>query len=277
MLNAVALGTFDGLHRGHLSVLSIPDGFDKTALIFSLPPKQVKTGDIHLLLTPEEKIKKFEELGFRVETLNFDEVKHLSPEEFLQFIKKELNPKLISCGFNYHFGFKGMGNSETLKKFCEENGITLRLCDPVCEEGEPISSSRIRNHLKKGEIEKANLLLGYDFSFTAPVIKGDGRGKTLGFPTINQAYPQALAPLKFGVYLSEINIENKIYKGITNIGIRPTFPLNYIISETFIKDFSGDLYEKELKITLKEFIREEKKFSDPTELKNQVLKDIERI
>lgn len=101
--------------------------------------------------------------------------------------------------------------------------------------------------------------------------------KLWGFPTINQTYPKNLAPLKFGVYLSEITIENKIYKGITNIGVRPTFPLDYIISETFIKDFSGDLYGKNLKITLKKFLREEKKFSDPTELKNQVLKDIERI
>ena len=277
MLNAVALGTFDGLHKGHLSVLSIPDSYNKTALIFTIPPRQVKSGEINLLLTTEEKIKKFENLGFEVKTLNFNEVEHLSPEEFLEYIKKELNPSLISCGFNYRFGFKGSGNSETLKKFCGENNIELRLCDPVCEGGEPISSSRIRNCLENGKIDEANRLLGYNFYFAAPVIKGDGRGKTLGFPTINQAYPKTLTPLKFGVYKTEIEIEDKIYKGITNVGNRPTFPLDYIISETFIKDFSGDLYGKEIKIAFTEFLREERKFSSKEDLKIQVLSDIEKI
>lgn len=277
MLNAVALGTFDGLHKGHLSVLSIPDSYNKTALIFTIPPRQAKLGEINLLLTVNEKIKKFESLGFEVETLNFREVEHLSPEEFLEFIKKELNPALISCGFNYRFGFKGSGNSETLEKFCKENNIKLKLCAPVCEDGEPVSSSRIRNCLENGRIEEANRLLGYDFYFTAPVVKGDGRGKTLGFPTINQAYPNELTPLKFGVYKTKIIIENKIYQGITNVGNRPTFPLDYIISETFIKDFSGDLYGKEIKIAFIEFLREERRFSSKEDLKIQVLSDIEKI
>ena len=123
MLNAVALGTFDGLHRGHLSVLSIPDDFNKTALIFSLPPKQVKTGDIHLLLTPEEKIERFEKLGFRVETLNFDEVKHLSPEEFLEFIKNfntQTRPKILNLLEKYNhkqiFIFKSRQESDEFLK-----------------------------------------------------------------------------------------------------------------------------------------------------------------
>lgn len=274
MQNAVALGTFDGLHKGHISVLQIPEVYNKIALIFALPPKNIKKGVSELLLTPEEKVKKLEALGFDVKILNFREVQHLSPKEFLEYIKSEFSPKLISCGFNYRFGFKGEGDTAALAEFCGENGIILKIANAVLDNNEVISSSRIRDCLKNGKINEANRLLGYDFSFTAKVIKGDGRGRTLGFPTVNQRYPEALAPLKFGVYKTEIEIEDNIYKGITDIGVRPTFPVDYIISETFILDFSGDLYEKELKITFKDFLREEKKFSSVEELKKQIQNDL---
>lgn len=277
MQNAVALGTFDGVHRGHLSVLGIPDSYNKIALIFQIPPKCVKKGLTELLMSPEEKQKRLETLGFRVVALNFSEVEHMSPESFLEYIKSELSPAFISCGFNYRFGFMGAGDTELLGKFCAKNGIKLKVAEPVKEGESTISSSLIRRSLKNGEISYANRLLGYDYSFTSPVIRGDGRGRTLGFPTINQRYPEYLTPIKFGVYKSEILIDNRVYKGITNVGRRPTFPVDYIICETFIKDFSGDLYGSELRIALKEFLREERKFSSVEELKHQVLKDIEKI
>ena len=274
MLNAVALGTFDGLHKGHLSVLNIPDSYNKIALIFDIPPKCIKKSEINLLLTPGDKIERLKSLGFDVKVLKFNTVEHLTAEEFLNYVKKELNPVFISCGFNYRFGFKGLGNTELLRDYCLENNIALQICDAVCENGEPISSSRIRKCLKDGKIAEANRLLGYDFSFVSSVIKGDGRGRNLGFPTINQEYPTDLTAPKFGVYKTEVLIENKPYEGITNIGTRPTFPIDFIISETFIKDFAGDLYGKEIKITLKDFLREEMKFSSAKSLKAQILKDI---
>ncbi len=277
MKNAVALGTFDGLHKGHLSVLNIPDSYNKIALIFSIPPKCIKKGTTELLLTPEEKQKRLEEMGFKVFSLNFNEVEHLSPKEFLEYIKTEFGPELISCGFNYRFGFKGEGDTLFLESFCRENGIKLNVSEPIRDNGDTISSSLIRHALRDGNILTANRLLGYGFYFESQVIHGDGRGKTLGFPTVNQKYPENLVPLKFGVYKTEVLIDNKKYKGITNIGHRPTFPLDYIISETFIKDFEGDLYGRSFKITFKEFLREEKKFSSAEELKTAVLSDIEKI
>ncbi|MBQ6847810.1 MAG: riboflavin biosynthesis protein RibF [Clostridia bacterium] len=274
MQNAVALGTFDGLHKGHLSVLDIPDGYNKIALIFNIPPKCIKKGSVELLLTPEKKIKMLEKLSCDVKTLDFSEVEHLTPAEFLEYIKKEFNPAIISCGFNYHFGFEGKGDAELLAEFCGENNIALKIANPVTEDGEIVSSSVIRKALREGEIKKVNRLLGYDFSFTSPIIKGDGRGKTLGFPTINQAYPEVLCKPKFGVYKTEVLIESKVYKGVTDIGNRPTYPIDFLIAETFIIGFNGDLYGKELKVTLKEFIRSEKKFSSKEELMIQIKKDI---
>ncbi len=277
MRNAVALGTFDGLHKGHLAVLSIPDGYRKIALIFDIPPKCTQKGEVELLLTPSEKIERLENLAFDVQILKFSEVKNLTAEEFLEFVRERFNPTLISCGFNYRFGNKGKGDTSLLESFCKENNITLQIQNPVTENGETISSSLIRKALKEGEISKANRLLGYDFSFESEVIKGDGRGTGLGFPTINQKYPADLTTPKFGVYKTEISINGKAFKGITNIGTRPTFPTGYIICETFIMNFDGDLYGKNIKITLKEFLREEKKFSSEKELTAQVLSDIEKI
>ncbi len=273
MQNAVALGTFDGLHKGHLSVLDIK-AYKKIALVFEIPPKCVKSGNYELLLTPQDKVNRLEKMGFKVKSLKFSDFEHLSAEDFLKYIKKEFNPALISCGFNYRFGFGGKGEAGLLKSFCKENNIDLKIADPVLELGETVSSSKIRNYLKKGEIEKANRLLSEDFSFTAEVIHGDSRGKTLGFPTINQRYPENLVAPLFGVYETQVEIENKIYKAITNIGNRPTFPVDFIISETFIKDFNGNLYDKSLKIFFKKFLREEMKFSNAEDLKIQILKDI---
>jgi riboflavin kinase/FMN adenylyltransferase len=115
------------------------------------------------------------------------------------------------------------------------------------------------------------------FFFEAEVLQGDKRGRTIGFPTINQKYPEDLVKVKFGVYKTKVIADGKAYDGITNIGLRPTFESEYIISETFIKDFSGDLYGKTVKIVLEEFIRPEVKFGSLEELKQQIEKDINYI
>lgn len=276
MKNALALGTFDGLHKGHLAVLSMPDGYNKIALTFETPPKAVLSGEPCSIMTFHEKAERMAELGITAEKLKFQDVCSITAENFLQDIKEQFNPQYISCGFNYHFGKGGLGNTQLLKQFCKENDIILNICEPVIEDGEPVSSSRIRNYLKNGETKKANLLLSDKFTFEAKVLHGDSRGRTLGFPTINQRYPKELVPIKFGVYKSDIVVNGKVYNGITNIGNRPTYPVDYIISETFIKDFSGDLYGKKVRIIPIEFLREEKKFNSFEELKEQIEKDIRR-
>lgn len=275
MKRAIALGTFDGVHKGHRAVLSLPADMQKTAVIFAQPPKALLSGEPSSIMTAEDKCAALKKIGIdEVFTLDFNRVKDMPPADFLIFLKEKFAPDLISCGFNYHFGKNAAGNTDMLRDFCRQNGIEFNCHCAACEGGEPISSTRIREHLKNGEIEAANDLLTFPFSFTAEVISGDRRGRTIGFPTINQKYPSELIPLKFGVYRSKIIADGSEYEGITNIGIRPTFKTDYIISETYIIGFSGNLYGKSVKIEPLKFVRGEVKFSSVDELKRQIAADI---
>ena len=275
MKTALALGTFDGVHTGHTAVLNLPHEYKKTAVVFSLPPKALLSGRSLALMTAEDKIKALKAAGMdEVYTLDFGKVRYMEACDFLVFLKQRFSPTLISCGFNYRFGKNAAGDTELLKAFCGENGITLKISEPVKAGGVTVSSTEIRALLENGETERANSLLSSPFSYTARVIKGDMRGRTLGFPTANQKYPDVLVPVKFGVYRSSVLINGNEYAGITDIGVRPTFKTDYIISETFIKDFSGDIYGKEITVRLLRFIRGEKKFSSVQELKKQIAADI---
>lgn len=275
MKTAIALGTFDGVHLGHKAVLDLPNDCRKTAVIFGAPPKAILSGAPTAIMTEEDKISALRALGINdIFPLDFLQVRHMPPKEFLQFLKDKFSPSFISCGFNYHFGKNAAGDTEQLGDFCRQNGITLRCCPPVCVDGEPISSTRIRQYLRDGEIERANALLTVPFSFTAEVITGDRRGRTIGFPTMNQKYPTELVPLKFGVYQSRVRVDDREYEGITDIGVRPTFRTDYIISETYIKDFSGDLYGRRVTLLPERYLRGEMRFSSVEELKRQIQTDI---
>lgn len=273
---ALALGTFDGVHKGHRAVLEMPPEYKKTAVVFSLPPKAVLTGKQELIMTTEDKFRVIKSLGTdEIYPLDFNGVKDMTADDFLTFLKEKFSPSYISCGFNYRFGKNAKGDAALLKDFCLRNGIVLSCCAPVCEDGAPVSSTRIRRLLKDGEIQKANRLLTEPFSFTAEVIRGDRRGRTIGFPTVNQRYPDGLVRLKFGVYKSEIRLNGAVYGGITNIGIRPTWQTDYIISETYIIGFSGDLYGKRVTVEPLKFVRGEVRFSSVDELKRQIQNDID--
>lgn len=271
MKTAIALGTFDGIHIAHQSVLSIPDGYKKIAVTFKKPPKMYFADSDELIMDYQDKISALKKIGFeKVITLDFLKVKDTSSEGFLDFLVKEYNPSLISCGFNYHFGKNGEGDTAFLKQYCDQKGIECRICEQVNIGDKPVSSTIIRDLLKNGEIEKANSLLFEPFSFSAIVEHGDMRGRTIGFPTINQYYPENLVKVKFGVYKTQVTFDGKSYDGITNIGIRPTFKSEKVICETFIKDFSGNLYGKNVIIVLKEFLREEIKFASLENLRRQI-------
>ncbi len=275
MKTAIALGTFDGLHIAHRKVLELPSKYKKTAVTFKIPPKMYFSKTTELLLPFSDKCRLLEGLGFEeIDALEFEEVMNTEPTEFLELIYKKYNPSYISCGFNYRFGKGGAGDTALLKAFCDRKGICLNVCESITQNGEVVSSSTIRNMLKEGRTEEANSLLFEPFSFTAQVEKGDKRGRTIGFPTINQRYPTDLVKVKFGVYKTRVFFDGKGFDGITNIGIRPTFEKDYVTSETYIKDFSGDLYGKNVKIELIKFLREEKKFESLQELKKQIEEDI---
>jgi riboflavin kinase/FMN adenylyltransferase len=278
MKTALALGTFDGIHLAHRFVLDLPEGYKKMAVTFVKPPKMYIKNKTELLMTFSDKEKSLKEMGFsEIVALDFEEIKDLEPLDFLNYLCDNYNPAVISCGFNYRFGKDGMGDTELLQDFCDKKGICLKICDAIKKDGVVVSSTLIRNLLKQGETAKANALMKNPFFFEAEVLQGDKRGRTIGFPTINQKYPEDLVKVKFGVYKTKVIADGKAYDGITNIGLRPTFESEYIISETFIKDFSGDLYGKTVKIVLEEFIRPEVKFGSLEELKQQIEKDINYI
>ena len=277
---AIALGTFDGVHLGHRAVIeaTVSSGFNPVAVVFKFPPKMYFDGKNELLMTFSDKKQALIGMGFdEVVALDFETLRDNSPQQFLDFLLEEYNPAIISCGFNYRFGKNGAGDTALLQEFCNKKGIHLKICDAITKDGVTVSSTLIRKLLKQGEIEKANALMQNPFSFTSKVTHGDKRGRTLGFPTINQKYPEDLVKIKFGVYKTKVLIGERSYVGITNVGMRPTFESEYVISETYIKDFSGDLYGKDVKIVLEKFIREEIRFSSVEELKIQMEKDLNYI
>lgn len=270
---SVALGTFDGLHLGHRAVLEsiLKDGFEPVALTFNLPPKFGSKQN--LLMTPSDKIKALLKLGISAEVMDFEKVKDISPTDFLKFIKEKFSPEIIATGYNFRFGKSASGTTEDIQKFCKDNGIKYVCADAVRVDGEAVSSTKIRSLIGDGNLKYANQLLGERFCFSGEITHGDERGRTMGFPTLNISYPSELVTPKFGVYASLTEIDGKIYKSVTDIGVRPTFKTDYVISETNIMDFNGDLYGKTVKIHLVDFIRGEVKFGGIDQLKSAISTD----
>ncbi len=275
MKTAIALGTFDGLHKAHRAVLAETKGFFSVAVTFDIPPKAAFAQNAQLLILPNDRAQRLNDLGInRVVMQNFNDVKDISANDYLEMLKSSYNPARIVCGFNYRFGKGALGNTNLLSDFCKRNGIELVVVPPIKENGEIISSTNIRNLISNGEIGKASSLIYGGFKFVSPVLHGDARGRKLGFPTANQNYPEMLIKPKLGVYISKVTIDKKQYDAITNIGFRPTFKTETVGCETYIKDFSGDIYGKEICTELIRFVRSEQKFPSLNELKNAIENDI---
>lgn len=277
---AIALGTFDGVHIGHKAVLAtaVNSGLFPIAVVFSIPPKAYFGNENIILSDLNEKTRLIKETGVKkLDYLDFGKIKDVTANDFFEYLKKTYNPKMIVCGFNYTFGKNCAGNTTLLKELCDKNDITLKVVDKISVDGEIVSSTHIRNLLKSGECEAAAKLMGHPFSVSGKVIHGEKRGRQIDFPTVNQLLNERTASLKFGVYMSKMYIDGKEYFGMTNIGLRPTFPANAPLCETNLFGFSGDLYGKNLRLYLLAFLREEQKFADLNELKLAIEKDKKKI
>ena len=206
----VALGSFDGLHLGHMAVINeaknMATRLDAKPILctFFEHPKKVLTGEAPpALFTGEVREQAFRDSGVEVVKLDFASIMDMSPEEFFgEILIKKFNAKGVCCGFNYTFGAKGAGDSELLEKFCREAGMGFSASPATMLDGEVISSSRIRHALEEGNVELAERMLGRPFHYCTRVIDGDKRGRTWGIPTINQKYETELVIPRFGVYLS---------------------------------------------------------------------------
>lgn len=275
---AVAMGVFDGVHLGHRAVINQAvfcreAGLTPAVFTFKNQTVRKKGEKIDEVLSDGLKAERFEGLGAEiVVSPDFSDIKELSPEEFArEILVKKLNATVLSCGSDFRFGKNAKGDCETLKKLGEKLGFEVKICEPVTLGGEVVSSTAIRNFVKNGEIHKANLMLGEDFSMELEVVHGAELGRTWNFPTINQIIPKRQVTPKFGVYCSGVLIDGKTYKGVTNIGVKPTVNIKTEpLAETFIMNYHGDLYGRKLKLSLYEFIREEKKFDSLEELKNEI-------
>ena len=275
---ALALGTFDGLHRGHINVLNKTKelseyGFTPSVLLFDChPQKAISRISPPLLITNEDKEKFVRELGLLPVPIRFDDIRDLSPEEFIRdILVKKLGAGAVVSGENFRFGKNGSGDSRILCTLCEKYGIIYKTAESVMFEGEIISATRIRSALKNGDIESANAMLGRNFSYDFIVVEGNKIGKKFfGFPTINQRFPSDFIDLKHGVYASQTLVDGELFPSVTNFGSHPTVGETKVQSETCILGFDGDLYYRRIRVELLSFLRSEKKFDSVEELKAQI-------
>lgn len=279
--SAVALGFFDGLHLGHIEVIKralLKDGLCSVVFTFndktSLPKFSGKKG--HCIITHEQKTEIFGGLGVeRVYAPDFSDVKDYTAREFVErILRDELNASFVVCGYDFRFGKGGEGNPETLKQLCSEYGMECEVVPAVEVDGVTVSSTAIREMITKGDIETANRFLGYELSYKLPVTQGSKIGRTIGFPTINQKIPDYMVKPKNGVYKSWTIVDGRTYRSITNIGVKPTVDYKGgAVMETHITGYDGNLYGQTVRVALREFIRDEKKFAGLEELKRQIEED----
>ena len=282
---SLALGFFDGVHKGHQAVIKNAVNFAKDNGLMSA----VVTFSNHphcyfydvapkYILTSDERAKHIAELGvdYLIE-LDFESISGLTAEDYLKdVLVKYFMPRAITTGWNHYFGYKKSGNVKFLADNSKKFNYEYFEISPQKEASVNISSTAIRNYLAKGEIAKANSMLGYKFSISGKVVKGKQLGRTIGFPTANIIYPSELIELPFGAYAVNVKFSDRLFKGVTNFGIRPTVSDTKLTTlETFIIDFDQDIYEKTIEVEFIKMIRPEKKFPSLDALRTQISLDIQ--
>ncbi len=280
----VALGTFDGCHLGHISVfrsaylMAKKRGLKTVVYTFDSIPKADINTDIKSILTLEEKIKFIRKCDIDYLAIDsFSNVKNMDGKEFVENkLIGELKAKGAACGYNYRFGKNALCGSEDLCNLFENSGGRVVICQKVCANDVPVSSTLIREKIKNGEIEDI-LAFSTPYSVNSQVISGKRLGRTIGIPTINQIIPKEKLTPKKGVYITECEIGEDVYPAITNVGIRPTVENNGEENmETHIIGYNGNLYYSFIRVNFYKRLRDEIKFSSLEELKNQIEADIKK-
>jgi riboflavin kinase / FMN adenylyltransferase len=279
---AVAIGNFDGVHLGHKKILEYlvktakKNRLHSVVLTFSPHPEAFFKKDRFFLIQPlQEKLDMIS--SFHIDAavvIPFDKTfSMLSPTQFIKNILMDsLNSQFIVVGRNFKFGKNRTGDVSLLQKIAEKQHLSLHSIPQVSLHGEIISSSKIRDLLRQGQIKKANRFLGHPYKITGKVVKGFSRGRHIGFPTANLKPDNDIIPS--GVFITESLLGSKKFPSVTNIGHCPTFKKNKIDVESYIMNLQTDLYGKKMGILLLKKIRDEKKFDSPDELKKQIQKDI---
>ena len=288
---AVGIGKFDGVHLGHRTLFDALNRFKKEknpavkTVVFTFDPTPeyfFSRGKARCVTTREEKRNILSDLGvdILVEYPFREETARVLPEEFLKrYIVEMLGAEFVAAGEDLSFGYKGGGDFALLEEFGKRYGYDTLRVEKLEMDGEAISSTRIREAVEKGEMEKACAMLGRPYAFYGKVMHGQHLGTSLGTPTINM-YPaedKCLPP--FGVYYSRTIVGDHLYTGLTNVGVRPTVTANEadprVSVETFLFDCEENLYDLQASVQLLSFKRPEKRFSDARELASAIHRDIE--
>lgn len=280
---AVSLGNFDGVHLGHQKLmknnLEISKKYDlePAVLLFKENTKLRLKDEKEYMTSLEDKIEILTSMGINTFCLiDFDEkFMNLSPREFIaEIINKKLNASYIICGKDYRFGKKASGDVNTLKKYEERYNYKTSIVDFEKEDDiNKISSNHLRDLIREGNIKKVNKLLGRPYKIKGRVVDGMKRGRTLNFPTANLKLSFNYVLPVDGVYLTRINIDNKSYYALSNVGSNPTFGENNRKVETYILDFDRDIYGENISVEFLEFFRYDIKFSSKEELIEQMNSD----
>lgn len=281
---AVTLGSFDGLHKGHMKVIACAfemqkkHGLEPLVLLFDRHPMLTVCGKApDMILQPELRDELIAKTGAGKRIISFRDIKDMSCREFFEEILiKRLNAGGVCCGWNYRFGKNNEGGSEKLKELCEEFGVEFMMTRPVDHNGDPVSSTRIRQAVESGDITLANAMLGRAFRYKQTVIDGQHRGRLIGAPTINQRFDEGFVKPGRGVYASVTVVDGEEYPSVTNIGLRPSFENENFRSETCILGFSGNLYGIDIEVRLLQYLRDEIKFGSAEELSEQIRSDAEK-
>jgi len=281
---AVAIGKFDGLHRGHQALLSVlkgvadKNGLETVVFSFSPPPAAYFSGAaVKSIYTAREKREILDGLG--IETYveyPFGELADINARSFIEdIIYKKFKCRALAAGESFRFGKDRAGNLPLLKHICAELDIQFLETPLLLIGGNAASSSSVVNYLNNGGVEDANALLGRPFSISGMVDIGRRVGRTLGFPTVNISVPAEKYAPKDGVYAAAAEIDGDAFPGVANVGVSPTFKLNGEKKcETHLINFDKDVYGKTIKIKFYKFIRDEITFASADRLKEQITEDV---
>ncbi len=278
----IALGSFDGLHKGHMALIrqavasaKQDDRLKSCVFTFS------HSGTLSPCISSDtQRIGLLRSAGVDLLVMRefTEQFKHISPQMFFeQYLVKKLRAKVIVVGFNYRFGYMGGGDAAFLQMLCHQAGIALFVIPPVLYEGEPVSSTRIRQAVADGALSSAREMLGRDFSVTGAVSRGDGIGRTLGFPTANLAVEAGHLMPPTGVYATKTVVDGRAYPSLTNYGAKPTIKKGMDLIETHILNFDGQIYGKTIEVFFERKIRDIKTFPSKEALMRRLDADRQEI